>query len=306
MPAVRFVLLGPTASGKTEVSLFVACDLGAEIISVDSRQVYRGMEIGSAAPTPEERERVPHHMVGTADPEEVLTAGEYGRRARTAEGEIRERGREVLFVGGSGLYLRAVLGGLDDLPRDENLRAVLRNRVREEGAEALHAELERRDPETAAAVSVRDVQRITRALEILELTGRKASELRRQGREAETVARIAVLDRNREDLENRIRARVAKMIEGGLESEVKALLHRGLDPAIPALRSVGYAETARYLRGELEREEWMEEIAINTRRLAKRQRTWFRGLPGARWIPVAAAESAEAVARKIDFGGGVW
>jgi tRNA dimethylallyltransferase len=205
----------------------------------------------------------------------------------------------VLLVGGSGLYLRAVLGGLDDLPQDAALREALRERVAREGTEALHAELAERDPETAAVVSSADAQRITRALEIVMLSGEKASALRTRGRGAETPAALVVLDRSREDLEARIRARVAAMVEAGLESEVRALLARGLDPASPVLRSVGYAETVGHLNGELDRAAWLERIAINTRRFAKRQRTWFRGLAGARWLLVGVEEAPEATARRI-------
>ena len=297
------VLLGPTAVGKTSVSLPLAEALNAEIVCVDSRQVYRGMEIGSAAPTPEERARVPHHLVTEIDPEEIMSAGEFGRRTRAAVESIRARGREALLVGGSGLYLRATLGGLDEqLPHDAELRESLRARVREEGVEALHAELAQRDPETAARTSPRDAQRVTRALEVIALTGRPVSALRTKGRRTELPARIVVLDREREDLEARIRARVASMIEAGLVDEVRALLARGLDPRTPALRSVGYAETIRFLAGELDRAAWIEEIAVNTRRYAKRQRTWFRSLENATRVAVARDEPEERVLTRVSRG----
>lgn len=299
MAPPRYVLLGPTACGKTAVSLPLALALGAEIVSVDSRQIYRGMEVGSAAPTAAECARVPHHLVGEVDPDNVMTAGEFGRLAREAETAIRARGKAVLLVGGSGLYLRAALGGLDDLPRDETVRGSLRERLASEGAEALHAELARRDPETAAAVSPADAQRITRALEIVHLSGEKASVLRQRGRGAEEPAATAVLDRSRPDLESRIRSRVAAMVEAGLEDEVRALLARGLDPGLPVFRSVGYAETIRYLAGEMDRGAWLERVAVNTRRFAKRQRTWFRSLGGARWIPVEPDETPEVTARRV-------
>ena len=292
-----YVLLGPTASGKTAVSLSLAAALDAEIISVDSRQLYRGMEVGSAAPTSEEQARSPHHLVSVADPEDVMTAGEFGRRAQEAAADIVARGKTVLFVGGSGLYLRAALGGLDEeLPSDPELRASLRARAESEGLDALHAELAERDPETAAVVSARDAQRITRALEIIELTGRTASAQRTRGRKAEADASIVVLDREREDLEARIRARVSGMLESGLENEVRALVSRDLDSETPALRSVGFAETIRYLNGELDRETWIEEIVVNTRRFAKRQHTWFRGLTGAQWVLIPASEDTETTA----------
>ena len=295
-----FVLLGPTACGKTAVSLPLAEALNAEILSIDSRQIYRGMEIGSAAPSAEERARVPHHLVGEVEPTETMTAGEFGRRARVVMDDVRSRGREPLLVGGSGLYLRAALGGLDEeLPRDAAVRERLRERLRDEGSQALHAELALKDPATAAVTSPRDGQRVTRALEIIDLTGRPVSELRTRGRETEIPYRAVVLDRSREDLEARIRARVAAMVESGLEAEVQALLARGIDPASPPMKSVGYAETIRFLRGELDRPAWIEEIAVNTRRFAKRQRTWFRSLDDARWLEVVPDEHPDTTAERV-------
>ncbi len=294
------VLLGPTAVGKTAVSLPLAERLGAEIVSVDSRQIYRGLAIGSAAPTDAERARVPHHLVEAIPPEETMTAGEYGRRARAAVEEIESRGRAAILVGGSGLYLRAILGGLDEeLPRDETVRAELRARLAREGVEALYVELARLDPATAEGISPRDGQRVTRALEIMALAGKPTSELRTKGRRTAVRAQVAVLDRGRSDLEARIRARVRTMIEGGLEGEVRDLAARGLGPEAPALKSVGYAETLRYFRGELDRAAWEEAIAVDTRRFAKRQRTWFRSLPDARWLEVAPGEPPETTAERV-------
>ncbi len=294
------VLLGPTASGKTAVALPLALRLNAEIISVDSRQIFRGMEIGSAAPSLEERACVPHHLVAEVDPALGMTAGEFGRRARAVLGEVEARGKALLLVGGSGLYLRAVLGGLDEsLPRDLTLREELQERVAREGLPSLYAELLTLDPETAAQVSPSDAQRVTRALEILALTGEKPSALRRKKKVAEGTARIVVLDRSREDLEQRIRKRVAAMVEAGLEGEVRALLDSGLDASLPVMKSVGYAETVRYLRGELDRDAWMEAIVVNTRRYAKRQRTWFRGIEGARWVGVGSEERPEGTAERV-------
>jgi tRNA dimethylallyltransferase len=295
----RLVLLGPTAAGKTAVSLSLAERLDAEILNVDSRQIYRGMEIGSAAPTPAERARVRHHLVAEVEPGEAISAGEFGRRAEAARKDIEARGKRALYVGGSGLYLRAALGGLDELPRDPAVRASLRERLAREGAEALHRALAEADPETAGTIPARDGQRITRALEIFALSGKPASALRTRGREAERTARIVVLDRAKDGLEERIRKRTAAMVEAGLEAEVRALLALDLDPETPVLRSVGYAETVRFLNGELDRKAWIEEIAVRTRRFAKRQRTWFRGLEGAEWMALGDGDSAEAIAARI-------
>ena len=294
------VLLGPTASGKTAVAIPLALRLDAEIVSVDSRQIFRGMEIGSAAPSLDEQSQVPHHLVSEVDPREGMSAGEFGRRAFAVLRDIEVRGKVPLLVGGSGLYLRAALGGLDDrLPRDADVRFMLQERLDREGPQPLWDELVAHDPETAASVSPADAQRITRALEILTLTGEKPSALRRKGRGVESLESVVVLDRNREDLEARIRARVAAMIEAGLEDEVQRLLAAGLDASLPVMKSVGYAETIRYLRGEIDRTTWIESIAVNTRRFAKRQRTWFRGLEGAVWVRVGENEAPEAIAQRI-------
>ena len=300
MPATRCVLLGTTASGKTAVSLFLVRAMNAEIISVDSRQIYRGMEIGSAAPTAEEQEQVRHHLIGSESPGTVMSAGEFGRRARKTEAEIVARGKTALLVGGSGLYLRAALGGLDkSLPRDPELRESLRGRIESEGSEVLHQELAKVDPQTASEVAHRDKQRITRALEVIGLTGVRVSELRTQGREVEDSAPIAILDRELEDLEKRMRARIAEMIQTGLEAEARQLLEQDLDPELPALKSVGVAESFQFLRREITRDEWPEAIFLHTRQLAKRQRTWFRGLKKAEWIRVDKAETPARTADRI-------
>ena len=294
------VLLGPTASGKTAVAIPLALHFNAEIVSVDSRQIFRGMEIGSAAPSAEERARARHHLIADVDPRQGMTAGEFGRRAQAVLAEIEARGKTALLVGGSGLYLRAVLGGLDEtLPGDVRVREELQERMGREGLPALYAELLAMDPETAARVSPSDAHRVTRALEILMLTGKKPSALRQRGKVAERAARIVVLDRERGDLERRIRERVMAMVEAGLEGEVRALLDSGLDPGLPVMKSVGYAETIRFVRGEIDRATWMETIVVNTRRYAKRQRTWFRGIEGATWILVSPNEVPEDTTLRI-------
>lgn len=300
-PAPVRVLLGPTASGKTAVGIELARRHDGEIVSVDSRQLYRGLAIGSAAPTPGERGAVPHHFVEEFEPADVMTAGAYGERARAVIEAVRARGHAPILVGGSGMYLHAALGGFDDdLPSDEAVRARLMERVAEEGSEALHRELHEHDPGSAARIQPRDVPRITRALELIALTGEPASALRKRGRAARVPARIAVLHREKPDLERRIRARVDAMIEAGLEAEVRALREAGVSPDLPALRSVGYTETLAYLDGKLEREAWREAIVVNTRRYAKRQRTWFRGTPGAVWVPVAEHATVPAIADAVE------
>jgi tRNA dimethylallyltransferase len=235
------------------------------------------------------------------DPEEGISAGEFGRRAREAAEAVRGLGKRPLLVGGSGLYLQAVLGGIDrDLPRNDELRNHLKKRLEEKGTQTLHEELRRRDPEAAARISPRDGQRIVRALEILALTGTGPGARRRPGERGRQPARIAILDREREDLLERIRARVDEMIEAGLEDEVARLLARGLTPDLPVLRSVGYAETIALRNGAFDRAAWRERIVINTRRLAKRQRTWFRSLPGAEWFSIPRDEDPAETAARVD------
>lgn len=311
------VLLGPTASGKTAVSLPLAEILGAEIVCLDSRQVFRGMEIGTAQPTPAERSRVPHHLFGVLDPNERFSAGDYGRLARETLAGIERRGGRALFVGGSGLYLRGLEGGLAaGLPHDERLRQALRERATLEGSAALHAELAQRDPATAAALHPNDAQRITRALEVIALTGRPMSEILAGARGESGAAppadaaagpgsaspagrlRVVILDRPREELYARIEARTDDLLEGGMIEEVRRLLDAGLDTTRPVFRAHGYPEVAAWLRGEIDRSTLRARVAQVTRNYAKRQLTWFRRLPGAVWLTVAGGEDPGLTARR--------
>ena len=295
------VVAGPTASGKSSVGIELARRHGFEIVSVDSRQCFRGMSIGSAVPAAEELAAVPHHLVECFDPLHGMTAGKYGRLARAAIGEVQARGKRALLVGGSGLYLRAVLGGIDaDLPRDDAVRRALVREAESIGSVALHARLAELDPDSAAAIEPGDQVRIVRALELIELTGRPASELRASAGQPRYQARIAVLLWDRDALEKRIRLRTRRMIEAGLVSEVRALLDRGLVGDHPVMKSVGYAETIQYLNGGLDAGEWEERMVINTRRYAKRQRTWFRSTPGVIDVPVHPDESVEDQTTRVE------
>jgi tRNA dimethylallyltransferase len=316
-----FVLLGPTASGKTAVSLPLAERLGADIVALDSKQLFRGMAVGTAQPTAEELARVRHHLFGALDPLVPFTAGDYGRLARATLARLEGNGGRALFVGGSGLYLAALLGALDDdLPGDAALRAELRGRVEREGGPALHAELARLDPERAAELHPNDAQRIVRALEVVRLTGRPMSRRGGAGPPAAGVAegtprvfrpggapgddpddparrvRIVVLDRPREELARRIAHRTDELLAGGMIDEARRLLAGGLDPAAPVFRAHGYPEIAAHLAGRLTRAELAERLTRVTLQYAKRQRTWFRRLPGAGWLELAAEEPPEATA----------
>ncbi len=300
-----FVLLGPTASGKTAVSLPLAERLGADILCLDSRQIFAGMEIGTAQPTPAEQARVPHHLFGSVPPSERMSAGDFGRLARAALRSIEERGRRGLFVGGSGLYLSGVLGGLaEGLPHDPAVRERFRERARTEGTAALHAELERLDPDSAARLHPNDAQRVTRALEIVTLTGRPAGEAFGAPPDPEVEdlrkrTRIVILERPRAEIHARINARTRELLDGGMIEEVRRHLDAGLDVRLPVFRAHGYPEIASHLAGGMTRGELEARLATVTRNYAKRQETWFRKLDGAIRIGVARGEEADTVAERI-------
>ena len=288
MPESRIVaVVGPTATGKSDLALRLAAALGGEIVNADALQVYRGLDVGTAKPTPEERARVPHHLVDALEPTERWSAGEFARQARRAVAEIHGRGRPALVVGGSGFYLKALFEGLTPLPRAQpEIRAELQRRAAAEGPEALHAELAAADPATAARLAAADRQRVVRALEVLAATGRPLSEwIAEQPAPARPLSALHVgLTLPRAILYDRIAVRVARMMERGWPAEVEALLERGVEPSAPAFQAIGYRQLVRHLRGELPLEAAVADIVQATRRFAKRQWTWFRREPQVRWF----------------------
>jgi len=280
-------VVGPTATGKTALALALAERYGGEIVNADALQVYRGLDVGTAKPTAEERARVPHHLLDVVDPTERFSAGEFARRARAALAEIHGRGRPALVVGGSGFYLRALFSGLSPLPRaDPALRRELRRRAREEGPEALHAELAAIDPEAASRLAAADLQRVVRALEIVRLGGRSWSEqtAARPLGHAPLPAVWIGLTLPRTVLYDRIEARVGRMLERGWVAEVERLLARGIEANAPAFQAIGYRQLVRHLRGERSLDRAVVEIVQATRRFAKRQLTWFRKESQVRWF----------------------
>jgi tRNA dimethylallyltransferase len=286
-------IAGPTATGKSALALVLAEARDGEIVNADALQVYRGFDIGTAKPTPEERARMPHHLIDVQDPTERYSAGEFARRAREAIAEIHGRGKRALVVGGSGLYLRALLDGISPVPGgDRAVRRALRERVEAEGLPALYEELRRRDPPTAARLPPGDSQRILRALEVVEATGTRLSEwIARRPYGAERVAAVRLgLTLPRALLYDAIERRVARMIELGWVEEVSHLLARGLSPAAPAFQAIGYREIARHLAGEWSLERALEETIRATRRYAKRQLTWFRKEPDMIWLDARDVE----------------
>ena len=280
-------IVGATATGKSELGMALAEALPGEIVNADALQVYRGFDIGTAKPGPEERARVPHHLIDILDPHERWSAGEFARRAREAADGIRERGRAPIVVGGSGLYLRALFEGISPIPPgDPEVRSELRRRLEEEGLPALAAELARADPETAARLGAGDTQRVLRALEVALVSGRPLSSWIKEqpfGTQRVDAVRIG-LTLPRTVLYDRIAGRVARMVELGWVEEVARLLARGLDPGLPAFQAIGYRQIVRHLEGEWSLEQAIGETVKATRRFAKRQETWFRREPDVTWF----------------------
>jgi tRNA dimethylallyltransferase len=297
----RIVLVGATASGKSDVALELAERLGGEIVGADSRQIYRGLEIGTEAPTREDRARVPHHFVAFLDPAETYSAGRYGHEARAAIRDIESRGKLPIVAGGSGLYIRALLQGLFHGPaRDAAVRARLTSRIREEGLEALRQELGRVDPEALAGILPGDPVRVVRALEVHELTGRPISALRRERAPEPLPALLFGLRWTRPALADRIASRFDRQLARGFLDEVKRLLATDLPEDSPGPRTLGYRELIAHLRGDSTLGEARAQIALKTRQLAKRQETWFRFTPGVTWIELHSPEDLGRAAREIE------
>jgi tRNA dimethylallyltransferase len=305
---------GPTASGKTALAIRLAQMLGGEVVSCDSMQIYRRMRIGTAAPTPEETEGVPHHLIGIAEPDEPFSCADYTARAEECIRDITARGKLPIFCGGTGLYLDSLLrvSAFSEAEGSAQVRAALHSFAETEGADALHARLCAVDPEAAAAIHKNNVRRVVRALEIYETTGVTKTEWDRRSLSAEPKynARIAVLDfYDRGLLYGRIDRRVSVMLAEGLEAEVRALYDDGLlDGRHIAAQAIGYKEFLPYFAGEATLEEAADQIRLSTRRYAKRQLTWFRRYGDALWLypdtegapelPLRTAETlaAEAIA----------
>ena len=284
-PPVVF-LIGPTASGKSALSLPLAEALGSEIVSVDSAQAYRGMDIGTAKPSLAERARVAHHLIDVVEPDDPYSAARFVRDALARIGQIRARGRRPLLVGGTMLYFNALQHGLAPMPAaDFALRAELAAELAARGVAALHAELARVDPAAAARIHPHDPQRVQRALEVYRASGTPLSELQRRTRPAldEPVVKLALMPVERAWLHARIRARFAAMLEAGLLDEVRALRSRpGVHAGLPSMRAVGYRQAWEHLDalggdgpGD---DEWVGRAIAATRQLAKRQLTWLRGM----------------------------
>jgi tRNA dimethylallyltransferase len=289
MPAI-LVIAGPTAVGKTALGVRLAEEIGAEIVSIDSRQLYRELKTGTGKPTAEERATIVHHLVDTHSITESVSAGKFVRLAEACIHDIQARGKTPLVVGGSTLYLAALIHGLSDVPDiDPGWRSELMVRLEREGAGALFEELKQVDPASAIGLDVSKTQRLVRALEVYHATGQPLSTFHKKPLSTTFAYRTLVLHTDRVRLYSRIEERVDRMLAAGLVDEVRGLLAQGFSPELPALRTIGYQEPLAWLRGEIDEAEMVRLMKRNTRRYAKRQLTWFRRFPEYRWVEIEEA-----------------
>ncbi|UCF79248.1 MAG: tRNA (adenosine(37)-N6)-dimethylallyltransferase MiaA [Candidatus Eiseniibacteriota bacterium] len=294
-------IVGPTAVGKTGIAVTIAEARGWEIVSADSRQVYKLLDIGTAKPTPAERSRVMHHLVDIVPPWEAYSCGTYRRQATAAMEGLLVVGKVPLVVGGSGLYLRALERGLFDGPeRDESIRSELRASAERGGRDSLHEMLAKVDPVSAKRIHPRDTERVIRAIEVYRITGKPISELQRDSSVPPRFKLFLVgLRRPRESLYRLINERFDRMLEAGLLDEVRGLVAKGFSQQWPSFRTVGYRELAGHLRGEMSLDTARDKAKAETRRFAKRQLTWFSRAPVSEWVDVPEGEAAALTAERV-------
>jgi tRNA dimethylallyltransferase len=303
--ADAILIAGPTASGKSALALRLAEKLGGTIVNADSMQVYRDLRIITARPTPEEEARVPHRLYGHVDAAVNYSTGQWLRDVRDVLAELAAQKRPAILVGGTGLYFKALTQGLAAVPPiPGDIRDAVRKRVETEGAPALHAELARRDPATAGRITVNDRSRISRALEVVEATGRTLSDWHREGMppliDAARTPKVFITC-ERKQLVERIAMRFGSMLQSGALEEVRTLAERDLDPALPAMKAHGVPWLMRYLKGRITMEEAVAGAIMDTRRYAKRQLTWFRNqMKDWPWAP--AEEAARALEKQLAAG----
>jgi tRNA dimethylallyltransferase len=300
--AVGFIV-GPTGAGKSALAMTVAERSNCEIVNADSRQFYRGMDLGTAKPSADDRARVPHHLIDVRDPDQSLDVAEFAQLARAAIDEIAARGRNPLVVGGSGLYLRVIRGGIFRGPSaSPEIRDRLAKVAEEQGVPHLHQRLRELDPESANRIGVNDLYRIVRALEVFELTGETISAHQHRHRFADLGYDTLTIgiEVERKKLYQAIDARFDVMVAAGLVEEVRALIQTGYSPEEPPLSTIGYKQIAAYLRGELTLDDAIALAKQESRRLAKRQLTWFRREPEIVWLdPERGANDALALFEKF-------
>ncbi len=295
-------LAGATAVGKTSTALKLAEAINAEIMSLDSMAVYRGMDIGTAKPTPEQQSVVKHHLIDLRDPSEEFSVAEYIAEAERAVEEARSRGKQSLFVGGTPMYLKCLLRGLFDGPSaNPRIREELQSELDEVGPKVLHERLALVDPLAASTIHPNDARRIVRALEVFRSTGEPISHQQMEFEDPvpSESCRVFVLRRERSEQHERIEQRVDQMIADGLIDEVEELTANGKELGTTAKQAVGYSEVLGHLHGELELADAIEKIKTRTRRFAKQQGTWFRGLEECRFVDLTADDSAEIITERI-------
>ena len=296
------IIAGPTAVGKTDASILLAQELGAEIVSADSMQIYRGMDIGTAKPTKEQRRLVYHHMIDIVEPNQPYSVGDYLRDARAAlDGILASEGTPIV-VGGSGLYIRALMRGLfHGPPADLALREQLLKREAEGEGGMLYSDLVKVDPESAVKIHPNDLRRTIRALEVYYLRDRKLSDFQSEHafQDRPYRFRLLFLVRSRAELYARIEQRIDQMLIDGLEAEVKTLMDRGYRPELIAMQGLGYKQFMEHFLGKMPREETITLLKRDTRRYAKRQFTWFRREPEACWVDITGVTQPEEIADRI-------
>lgn len=299
------VIGGPTACGKTGFSIQLAKEIGGEIISADSMQVYRYMDIGTAKVTPEEADGVPHYLIDELDPDEEYNVMLFQQKAKAYMEEIWAKGKVPILVGGTGFYINALLYDNDftETENDTSYREACYKLAREQGPEVLYKRLKEIDPAYAESIHANNVKRVTRALEYHYLTGQKFSEHNAEQKEKDTPydAAVIILTMDREKLYERIELRIDQMMEQGLLEEVKGLLDRGYAPDLVSMQGIGYKEFVPYFNGECTLDEAVTQLKTNTRRFAKRQLTWFRRQIDGLWVDLSKATGEEAMEDVLDY-----
>ena len=299
------VIGGPTACGKTGFSIKLAKEIGGEIISADSMQVYRYMDIGTAKVTPEEADGVPHYLIDEFDPDEEYNVMLFQQKAKAYMEQIWAKGKVPILVGGTGFYINALLYDNDftETDNDTSYREECYRLAQEQGPEVLYERLKEIDPEYAAIMHANNVKRVTRALEYHYLTGQKFSEHNAEQKEKETPydAAVIILSMDREKLYERIELRIDIMMEQGLLEEVKGLLEKGYTPELVSMQGIGYKEFSPYFNGECTLEEVVTQLKTNTRRFAKRQLTWFRRQIEGLWVDMSSSTGEEAMEEVLDY-----
>ncbi|MBK7997613.1 MAG: tRNA (adenosine(37)-N6)-dimethylallyltransferase MiaA [Verrucomicrobia bacterium] len=295
--------VGPTAVGKSEVALLLAERLRGEIITVDSMQAYRGLDIGTAKPTAAEQARIPHHLLDVAELHEPFDAGKFVALARAAVAGIQSRGRLPIFCGGTGLYVKAFVDGLGQAPPSD---PVIRAELEATPLDTMLSELSKHDPVTYERIDRQNPRRVIRALEVIRITGQPFSAQRAEWKSTDAPAvardgkRIIGLARSAGDLRARIDARVEQMFRQGLVAETSSLLAGGLEKNPTAMQAIGYRQVVEHLRGERSLEETIELVKIRTRQFAKRQMTWFRRQLSVQWLEVRPGESASEITTRVE------